>query len=62
MKHEYLILCAGLSPRTAGAHAQELLALTSAGFTAKTWTVQGRGRGERGEGKRVLQLSEGKAA
>lgn len=61
-----LILCAGLSPRTAlsaeqGTHAQELLALPSAGSTATAWAVKGRSGGERGEGKRVLQLSEGKA-
>lgn len=61
-----LILCAGLNPRTAlsteqGSNAQELLALPSSGSTARTWAVKGRGGGDRGEGKRVLQLSECKA-
>lgn len=62
-----LILCAGLSPRTAlsteqGSHAQELLALPSSGSTARSWAVKRRGGGDRGERKRVLQLSECKAS
>lgn len=42
-------------------HAQKLLALPSAGSTDRTWAVKGGGGVERGEGKSILQLGEGKA-
>lgn len=42
------------------AHIQELLALLSTSSTARTWAVKGRGRGGKGEGKRILHLNKGK--